>query len=125
MVPAVLDEISPALKSRAEGTTKIAQIREVLTDIRTEDDGRWTIVLTFLLADPPKGMETWPVEELWELRRVAREVVPQSISKNLQELANERDIDVDDLPPISWTVEFKPEHMPPVAPADEQLEFEG
>lgn len=123
MVP-VLDELRPALKSRAEGATEIAQLRDVLVDVRDENDGRKIIVLTFVLADPSNGADTWPVAELWELRRVAREVVPKALAKILDKAAKDRDIAVDDLPPFGWTVEFKPEHMPPLAPDDVPLAVE-
>jgi hypothetical protein len=126
MVPPVaLDDLRPALKDRAKDSPEIAHLRDVLWELHKEDDGSTTIVFTFVLADPPDGMETWPVDELWELRRVAREVVPKSLEKALAEAAVEAGTTVDALPQFGWTVEFKPEHMPPLAPDDESLEFEG
>ncbi len=125
MVPVALDEISPALKRRAQGATEIAQLREVVSDVRHDDDGGTTIVLTFVLADPPAGADTWPVDELWELRRIAREVVPKVMATSLENAARERGVSIEDLPSIDWAVEFKPEHMPSLAPDDESLEFEG
>jgi hypothetical protein len=122
MVP-VLDELPPALKSRADETTEIP-LRDVLMDVRVEDDGRRTIVLTFVLADPPEGMETWPVDELWALRRVAREVVPEALAKVLEKAAKDHGVEPDELPSYSWTVEFRPEQMPPIAPDDVPLTFE-
>lgn len=125
MVPVLLEELPTALKSRAEGTTRVARVRDVAVRVLEHDDGGMTVVLTFVLADPPDGMETWPVEELWELRRVAREIVPGTVARVVQEAALEAGIAVDALPTFSWTVEFKPEHMPPLAADDESIAFEG
>lgn len=126
MVPPVaLDDLRPVLKDRAKDSPEIAHLRDVLSDLHREDDGSTTIVFTFVLAAPPDGMETWPVDELWELRRVAREVIPKSLEKALAEAAAKAGTTVDALPQFGWTVEFKPEHMPPLAPDDESLEFEG
>lgn len=47
-----------------------------------------------VLADPPSGMDSWAVDDLWELRRLVRSV----ISDNLPEF---------DLP---WYVAFEPEN---------------
>jgi hypothetical protein len=126
MVPPVaLDDLRPVLKDRAKDSPEIAHLRDVLSEPHKEDDGSTTIVFTFVLADPPDGMETWPVDELWELRRVAREVIPKSLEKALAKAAAKAGTTVDALAQFGWTVEFKPEHMPPLAPDDESLEFEG
>lgn len=123
MVPAILDDLPPVLKSRAEGATKIALLRDVVPRVRAEDDGTRTLVLTFVLADPPDGMDTWPVDELWELRRIAREVVPEKVAKAVASAAREAGTTVDALPSFSWTVQFQPEHMPPLADDDESFVF--
>lgn len=124
MVPIALDDLPLMVKSRAEGRTKIAQVRKIVPEVRDQDDGRTTVVLAFVLADPPAGMDTWPVDELWELRSVAGEVVPGAIEKALAEVAAKRGTTVDDLPAFGWAIEFRPEHMPPIAPDDEHLVFE-
>lgn len=123
MVPVVLDDLPLALKARAEGATKVAVVREVIPGVRVDDDGARTIVLTFVLADPPEGLETWPVEDLWELRRVAREIVPEKVAEAVAVVAREQGVTVDQLPPFSWGVEFKPETMPSLAADDESIDF--
>jgi hypothetical protein len=123
MVPVMLDDLPPALKRRAEGTTEVALVRDVISRVHTEDDGTRTIVLTWVLADPPSGMDTWPIEELWELRRVAREVVPQAVARAVAEAAREAGTTAEVLPAFSWTVEFQPEHMPPLAKGDESFDL--
>lgn len=124
MVPVLLDDLPPELKSRAEGATKVAQVREVVSHLREgDDDDATTIVLTFVLADPPAGMDTWPVEELWELRRIARDVVPQALGAAVAKAAADAGISVDAIPKFGWTVEFKPEHMPSFAADDKSIAF--
>jgi hypothetical protein len=123
MGPVLLDDVSPALKSHADGVTEIALIRDVLHRVDVEDDGTRTIVLTLVLADPPAGMDTWPVEELWELRRIAREVVPKSLATALDKTAEEAGTSVDALPAFGWSVEFQPEHMPPLAEGDKSFDL--
>jgi hypothetical protein len=123
MVALMLEDLPPELKRLAKGATKVARIHEVVTYTRQEEDGGATLVLTFVLADPPAGMDTWPVEELWELRRIAREVVPSAIAKVLADAAQQAGTTVEALPSFSWTVEFKPEHMPTLEADDESIVF--
>jgi hypothetical protein len=102
----VLDTLPEALKDSTDGTTKIAVVRDVRIELREDAyDGR-AFEITMVLADPPPGAETWPIEELWTIRRVARDIVANAMREN--------NID------LPWFVVFEPETIEPLASDDDE-----
>jgi hypothetical protein len=87
---AVAEQLPYSLKDRAEGTTRIEEVR---VEMREDSSDRMALFVVLVLSDPPPGRETWPVEDLWALRRAVR----QAISETEPELS------------LPWFVIFEPE----------------
>lgn len=54
--------------------------------------------MILVLSDPPSGHETWPIDDLWKLRRITREVIADIETK------------FESTWPGPWSVAFEPEH---------------
>jgi hypothetical protein len=58
------------------------------------------------LSDPRGASETWPVEDLWELRSVVRDVIAE----------------LDPPPPqLPWFIAFEPEHPGEIEATETEL----
>lgn len=101
---ATVERLPPALKDKSVGATIIKDVR---AEIREDSSDRLALFVVLVLSDPPKGLDTWPVDDLWGLRREVRKAVAQ----RLPEL---------DMP---WFVVFEPEH-PDLPDDDEALGIE-
>lgn len=88
---ATVEKLPPALKDQSAGDTII---RDVRAEMREDSSDRLALFVVLVLANPPKDLDQWPIEDLWELRRKVREAV----AERLPEL---------DVP---WYVVFEPEH---------------
>lgn len=62
-------ELASVIKGWSSGGV---EVRDVHYDIAEDRDGIPSINLTVVLADPPAGTDTWPLEEILPLRRVVR-----------------------------------------------------
>lgn len=69
---AVVEQLPRELTGRDAGETKITAVR---ADIREDSSERPALFIVLVLSDPPKGADTWPVEDLWSLRRIVRDVM--------------------------------------------------
>jgi hypothetical protein len=69
-------------------------LRDVRTEMREDSSDRAALFVVLVLANPPEGLDRWPVDDLWELRRIVR----AAIAERLPQL---------DIP---WYVIFEPEH---------------
>ena len=103
MVP-VLDQLPPALRNQQAGAT---QVRDVRADVREDSSGTSALFVVLVLSDPPG--DTWPVEDLWEFRDIAR----AAVNKVVPDLE------------MPWFVEFEPENPDALDPDDEQVEIDG
>ena len=94
-----LDQLPVALRHQHARGTAVADVR---VEAREDSSGEPAVFLVLVLSDPPGGAETWPVDDLWELRRIAR----QAVSRVAPDL---------DQP---WYVAFEPEHPDEPGPDD-------
>jgi hypothetical protein len=88
---ATVEQLPLALKGRSAGQTLV---RDVRVEMRDDSSDRLALFVVLVLANPPKGLDHWPVEELWELRRIVREAIAEQTPQ----------LDV------PWYVVFEPEH---------------
>ncbi len=74
MVPEVLDRLPAELEERWTGGTKVQGAK-----LTTEEDssGDLAVFVTVMLSDAPRGQDTWPVEDVWMLRRLVQESVDE------------------------------------------------
>ena len=77
-------------------------------ELREDSSDRQALFVVLVLSDPPSGLETWPVDDLWALRREVREAVADQVP----DLA------------IPWFVVFEPEHPDLPDAGDEALGIE-
>src|SRR5690242_14050801 len=71
---AVAEQLPRALKDQNAGET---WIKEVRVDVREDSSERSALFVVLVLSDPPHGAETWPVDDLWALRRIVREAMTE------------------------------------------------
>jgi hypothetical protein len=90
----VADRLPNELRKHQAGKTEIRD-----ADMRFEEDssGEQALYIVLTLANPPKGQQTWPIDDLWALRR---DVL--TIKTRVEDELNEPI----DLP---WFVVFEPE----------------
>jgi hypothetical protein len=121
MAATQLEALPARLKDRALPLVNL--LRDVRSRVEQDGDGGTMVMLTFILADPPDGAETWPVEQLWELRQIAREVVPAVLNDAVASAMDELSVPAHLVPRFSWAVEFEPEHMPPLSSDDTSVDL--
>ncbi|MBS1881626.1 MAG: hypothetical protein JSS97_01565 [Actinobacteria bacterium] len=90
----VAEKLPAALRNRRTGKTEIEDVR---VEIREDASEREALFITLVLSGPPSGADTWPIDDLWALRRMTREVV------------NELERELETGMPIRWAIEFEPE----------------
>jgi hypothetical protein len=88
---ATVEQLPPALKDKSAGATIIKDVR---VEVREDSSDRMALFVVLVLSDPPNGLETWPVDDLWELRRTVRVAVIERLP----------DLD------MPWFIVFEPEH---------------
>jgi hypothetical protein len=98
----VLDAIQP-MKHQTVGHTIVRDIR---VERQPDSSGEEAYFVVLVLADPPEGQDSWPLEDLRSLRQAVREAIAERVP----------DIDA------TWYVVFEPEH-PDLEDDDEQLGF--
>jgi hypothetical protein len=74
------DELAEALRQQAEqlrGQVAPGETRVVEVQVRAGEDadGERALYVELKLANPSGDRETWPVEDVWELRRRLRDAV--------------------------------------------------
>lgn len=102
-IMATVERLPPALKDQSAGATIIKDVR---VEVREDSSDAPALFIVLVLSDPPSGMDSWPIDDLWELRRKVREAVAESVPG----------LD------MAWFVTFEPEH--PDLPDDEALGLE-
>lgn len=88
---ATVEQLPPALKHQSAGKTIV---RDVRVETREDSSERIALFVVLVLANPPDGMDHWPVDDLWQLRRLVRAEIGERLP-NLE---------------IPWYVVFEPEH---------------
>jgi hypothetical protein len=89
---AVLERIPDELRrlsGQRVGTTEVKSIR---AERREDSSGERALFFVLVLSDPPQDQDTWPVDNLWELRARVQGAVA---STDIEE---------------PWFVVFEPEH---------------
>jgi hypothetical protein len=88
---ATVEQLPPVLKDQSAGDTII---RDVRVEMREDSSDRVALFVVLVLANPPGGLDHWPVDDLWELRRRVRAAIADRLP-NLD---------------VPWYVVFEPEH---------------
>jgi hypothetical protein len=99
---AVMEQLPNELRDRAAGKTRVMDVR---IEPSEDSTGESAIVVRIILSDPPSNAETWPVEDLWELRAVVRDVVAE----------------LDPAPQLPWFIAFEPENPGEVDATEAEL----
>ncbi len=65
-------ELEGKLQGLKSGTTEVlsAKVRH-----EADSEGEPALFLELTLTNPPPGEETWPIDDIWALRRKVRDVV--------------------------------------------------
>jgi hypothetical protein len=102
---ATVEQLPSALRDQSAGATII---RDVRAEYREDSSHRLALFIVLVLSDPPSRIGTWPVDDLWELRRAVR----RAVAERLPDLE------------MPWFVIFEPEHPDLPDDADEALGIE-
>lgn len=86
---AVAERLPDALQDQYSGKTRINGVR---VDVREDSSERPALFVVLVLSDPPADAETWPVDDLWGLRRIVRDTMTELEP---------------DLPEMPWYVVFE------------------
>src|SRR5580698_1598399 len=100
----VADRLPDELRNSQAGKTAVREV-----DVRFQEDssGQLALYVVLTLANPPRGQSTWPVDDLWALRRIALK------AKTGLEATYKETVD------MPWFVVFEPEK--PGALEDEDI----
>ena len=101
----VADRLPGELRDQNAGLTVV---RDVDVEFREDSDGEMAFFVILKLSDPPSGAESWPVDDLWSLRRMTREAIDRIKAKREPEWS------------WPWFIVFEPEH-PDLLNDDDQL----
>jgi hypothetical protein len=86
---ATIEKLPDALRDRTAGKTRVIAAR---TNVGEDSEGRPALFITLVLSDPPG--ETWPVDDLWALRRDVQSIIAE----------------VDPSLELPWFMTFEPEN---------------
>lgn len=100
----VTEKLPDQLRDRYAGGTLV---RDVKVEFRDDSSDQEALFVILVLSDPPAGADTWPVDDLWELRRLTREAIAD-ITKKL-----------DPQWEMPWFVSFEPQNPELLADDDE------
>lgn len=103
----VTEQLPEKLRDRYAGQTKV---KDVKVEFREDSSEEPAVFLILVLSDPPAGAETWPIDDLWELRRITREVI-SNLKAQLEPNWE-----------MPWFVSFEPEN-PELLADDDELPF--
>ncbi len=88
---ATVEQLPLALKDQSAGNTII---RDVRVEMREDSSDRLALFVVLVLGNPPDGLDHWPVDDIWNLRRKVRTAIADR-APNLD---------------VPWYVVFEPEH---------------
>lgn len=101
----VTEQLPDKLRDQYAGRTKVKDVR---VDLRDDSSEQKALFVVLLLSDPPAGEESWPIDDLWDLRRITQEAIAD-ITKQL-------DPDWE----MPWFVSFEPQN-PELLSEDDEL----
>jgi len=106
---AVAEQLPRELTDQSAGKTRIEEVR---VEVRQDSSERPALSIVLVLSDPPKGAETWPIDDLWALRRLVRDAMAETEAE---------------LNGMPWFVVFESKSHEPLDPEDtaEQLDVDG
>lgn len=85
---ATVEKLPDALRDQTAGDTRVIGARATVGE---DSEGRSALFITLVLSDPTG--DTWPVDDLWELRRSVQSVIAE----------------VDPALALPWFITFEPE----------------
>jgi hypothetical protein len=105
---AVEETVGPALRRLQADGTRVVYVR---LEQKEDSSGRAALFVVLVLADPPPGRQTWPVDDVIRLKRM---VLDEFVEK-------EPDFD------LPWFVEIESEHPDELDPEDarEQIDVDA
>ena len=77
-------------------------VRDLRIGLGADANGDEALFVKLILSVPPDGQETWPVDDLWALRRAIGDILAE----------------VDPERTVPWVVSFEPETGDELAPED-------
>lgn len=71
---ATVERLGAALRESdvVVGQTRVLDVR---SDVGEDSEGTPAIFFELTLSDPPAGLDTWPVDDIWEIRRVVQKIM--------------------------------------------------
>lgn len=91
--------LTEALQERAAGLKpRVIEIRVRQTE---DSDGNPAFLVELVLPNPPEGEGTWPVDDIWGLRRWVRDSIADASAED-----------------VRWFVTFEPQEPEELAPED-------
>jgi hypothetical protein len=101
----VTEQLPEKLRDRNAGKTLV---KDVKVDFREDSSEQEALFVVLVLSDPPAGNESWPIDDLWALRRITQETIA--------DLTKRFDPDWE----MPWFVSFEPEN-PELLSEDDEL----
>lgn len=68
----VTEQLPEKLRDRYAGATKV---KDVKVEFREDSSEQPALFVILVLSDPPANNETWPIDDLWEIRRFAQQAM--------------------------------------------------
>jgi hypothetical protein len=91
---AVAERLTTELNGSQSGKT---EVRNTRVEFREDSSGDEAVYIILTLANPTAGQQTWPIDDLWALRREVREI------------KTEAEKDAKDIIDFPWFIVFEPE----------------
>lgn len=109
----VAEQLPHELAGQHAGKTRVKDVR---VDLRDDSSGRPALFIVLVLSAPPKGADTWPIDDLWKLRRM--------VSDTKARMEAQAEYAAPELP---WYVVFESEYEELLDAEDigEQLDADG
>ena len=79
---AVMEQVPDALKELAGQETGQTTVKADTVEEREDSSGERALYIVLTLSDPPRGEDTWPVDDLWALRSKVRVAVREESSRS-------------------------------------------
>jgi hypothetical protein len=109
----VAEQLPHELAGQHAGETRVKDVR---IDLREDSSGRPALFVVLVLSAPPKGADTWPIDDLWKLRRMVSDTKARVEAKAESSA-----------PELPWYIVFESEHDELLDAEDigEQLDADG
>jgi hypothetical protein len=109
----VAEQLPHELAGQHAGKT---QVKDARVNLRDDSSGRPALFVVLVLSAPPKGADTWPIDDLWKLRDIVRDAKAR-VEARAESSA----------PELPWYVVFESEYDELLDAEDigEQLDADG